>query len=68
MSSTETPAVDVRGHADECADGDDAGAADAGDGDVVRSAGIRKHRVGQRREGVVVGAYRLPLRRPPPRW
>ena len=42
-------AFEMRGHADDGADGDDAGAADAGDDDAVGMIGQRQLRIGQRR-------------------
>ena len=44
----------MRGHAEQRADGDDAGAADAGDEDVVgriKRAGRRQWQVGEQRRG-----------------
>ncbi len=41
-------AFEMRRHAEHAADGDDAGAADAGDDDAVRLADRRQHRIGQR--------------------
>ena len=43
-------AFEMRRHAENAADGDDAGAADAGDDDVVGLADRRQLRLGQRRQ------------------
>src|SRR5262249_18496101 len=40
-------ALEVRRHAEHAADGDDAGAADAGDDDVVGEVDLRQARIGQ---------------------
>ena len=42
-------ALEMRRHAEHAADGDDAGAADAGDDDAVGLADLRQRRLGQRR-------------------
>ena len=49
-------ALDMRGHADERADGHDAGAADAGDQDAVGLVDRRQGGLGQRRQRVRPGA------------
>src|SRR5262249_47597358 len=48
-------ALEVRGHAENATDGDDAGAADAGDDDVVGLPDRRQLRLRQRHLGVVGG-------------
>ena len=47
-------AFEMRRHAEDAADGDDAGAADAGDDDVVGLAELRQLRLGQRGHVVVL--------------
>ena len=55
MSRTPMPlAFDMRGHAEHAADGDDAGATDAGDHDVVGAVDRRQLGLGQRRQ-IVIG-------------
>jgi hypothetical protein len=49
-------AVQMGGHAEQRAEGDHAGAADAGDQDVERAPGVGQQRLGQgRKEGLVGG-------------
>ena len=55
MSSTETPLPSMCGHADQRADGDDAGAADAGDEDVEGLVVSTGAGIGQRREVALEG-------------
>ena len=53
-------AFEMRRHAENAADGDDAGAADAGDDDVVGLADRRQRRLGQRRQVVPASATPVP--------
>src|SRR5215203_5459132 len=47
-------ALEMRGHTEDAADGDDAGAADAGDDDVVGPAELRPRRLRQRHDLLVL--------------
>ena len=67
MSSTDHAlAFEVRRHAEQRADGDDAGAADAGDEDAVRLVAARQRRLRQRGEVSPAAAFGLALRSVPP--
>ena len=70
VEAAEALALQVRGHADDRADGHHAGAADAGDHDAVRLVQRRQLGSGSCREQrfglLALPAQLLPLRRPPP--
>ena len=55
VEHADAAAFEMRGHAEDAADGDDAGAADAGDDDVVGLLDRRQFRIGQRRQIVIGG-------------
>src|ERR1700687_1759288 len=55
VEHADAPALQMRRHAENAADGDDAGAADAGDDDVVGLADRRQGRLRQRRRVIEGG-------------